>query len=139
MKNTRNGLPPMAKSCAGSIEAGAKRGEAVVQAVAHETGAAQSQDYYNGRKASEVGTVRQLIEENGLLGQKTSLDALHCKPKTLEPIVSEKRIYLVGLKRNQKELFNQMSEASQALLLKYTMESRDQDRGKNLDQKLPSV
>ena len=80
------------KELRGSIETGAKRGEAVVQAVAPETGAVQSQGYYNGRKASEVGTVRNLLEENGLLGQKISLDALHCKPKTLEPRATEKGI-----------------------------------------------
>ena len=121
------------KELRGSIEKGAKRGEVVVLAVAHETGDVQSQDYYNGRKASEVGTVRNLLEEKGLLGQKTSFDALHCKPKTLEPIVSAKGVYLVGLKLNQKELFNQMSKASQELPLKYTMESREKERGRITD------
>lgn len=76
----------------------------MVQAVAQETGAVQSQDYYNGRKASEVGTVRNLLEEKGLRGQKIGLDALHCKPKTLEPIVRAQGVYLVRVKRDQKEL-----------------------------------
>jgi predicted transposase YbfD/YdcC len=118
------------KELRGSIESGAKRGEAVVQAVGHERGEVQSQNYYNGRKASEVGTVRQLLEESDLLGQKISLDALHCKPKTLEMIAKEKGIYLIGLKRNQKELFHQMGEASQALAVKYATENQEQERGR---------
>ncbi len=93
------------KELRGSIEKGARRGEVVVHAVAHETGATHSQDYYNGRKESEVKTARHLMEKNDLLGQKISLDALHCKPKTLEPIVKAKGKYVVGLKKNQRELF----------------------------------
>jgi len=118
------------KEFKGSIEKGAKRGEVVVQAVAHETGKTQSQDYYNGRKESEVKTARNLLEEGGLLGQKISLDALHCKPKTLEPIVKAKGIYIVGLKGNQKELFNQMQESSQELRIKYACSSEEKGHGR---------
>ena len=91
------------KELRGSIEKGAKRGEVVVQAMAHETGQTHSQDYYNGRKESEVRTARKLLAEGGLGGQKISLDALHCKPQTLEPIVAAQGIYLVGLKGKQPE------------------------------------
>ena len=104
----------------------------MVQAVGHETGKTQSQDYYNGRKESEVKTARNLLEEGGLLGQKISLDALHCKPKTLEPIVKAKGIYLVGLKGNQKELFNQMQEASQELLIKHACSSEEKGHGRRM-------
>ncbi len=121
------------KEMRGSIESGAKRGEAVVQAVAHAGGEVQSQNYYNGRKASEVGTVRELLEESDLLVHKISLDALHCKPKTLEMIARGKGIYLIGLKKNQKELFHQMGEATQDSALKYTTESREQERGRITD------
>lgn len=118
------------KELCGSIVSGAKRGEVIVQAVAHETGQTQSQTYYNGRKGSEVGTVRNLLEERGLLGQKLSLDALHCKPKTLEMIAQAKGVYLVGVKKNQKELFNQMSEVGQKSPIKYEFESKEQERGR---------
>ena len=118
------------KELRGSIESGAKRGEVLVQAVAHETGDTQSQIYYNGRKESEVGTVRNLLEEQGLLGQKLSLDALHCKPKTLAMIAQARGVYVVGLKRNQKELFNQMSEAGQKLPITSEVESSDRERGR---------
>lgn len=121
------------KELRGSIEKGAKRGEVVVQAVAHETGDTQSQNYYNGRKGSEVGTVRNLLAENGLLGQKISLDALHCKPKTLAMIVREKGTYLVGLKKNQKELFHQMEAMTHELGVKYGLESHEKKRGRITD------
>ena len=46
------------KELKGSIESGGKRGEAVVQAVTHDTREAPGQDYYHGRKESEVVTAR---------------------------------------------------------------------------------
>ncbi len=92
------------KELRGSIEKGAKRGEAVVQAVAHKDLQVVAQDYYSGAKASEVPTVRRLLEESGLAGEKVSLDALHCKALTLEIISQGGGKYLVGLKENQKEL-----------------------------------
>ncbi len=92
------------KEMRGSIEKGAKRGEAVVQAVAHENCQVAAQDYYSGEKESEVPTVRKLLTESGLASEKISLDALHCKPKTLEIMTVGGGKYLVGLKENQKEL-----------------------------------
>lgn len=74
------------KELRGSIEKGYKRGEAIVQAVSHEDLQVAAQEYYSGEKESEVPTVRKLLEDNGLSQQKVSLDALHCKPKTLEII-----------------------------------------------------
>lgn len=118
------------KELRGSIEKGAKRGEVVVQAVAHESGVTQSQDYYNGRKESEVKTARDLMEKNDLRGQKISLDALHCKPKTLEPIVKAKGKYVVGLKKNQKELFHQMSQAITELPVTDIFESEEKGHGR---------
>ena len=118
------------KELRGSIEKGAKRGAVVVQAVAHETGATQSQNYYHGRKESEVKTARNLLAEHDLWGQKISLDALHCKPKTLAPIVTAKGIYLVGLKRNQKELFHQMSATITELPVNYSFEKEEKGHGR---------
>lgn len=92
------------KELRGSIEKGAKRGEAVVTAIAHATRQTQSQAYYAGDKESEVPAVRQLLREQGLERAKGSLDALHCKPKTLEPIAQAGGTYLVGLKENQPAL-----------------------------------
>ena len=111
--NERKWFAADGKELRGSIATGAKRGEAVVQVVAHENGETITQDYYCGRKESEQPIVRKLLKENGLLGQKISLDALHCQVKTLEMIAAEKGKYLVGLKNNQKELLDQVSKASE--------------------------
>ena len=63
------------KEMRGSIKKGDNRGEAVVQAVEHETRGIQSQNYDAGNKASEIERGRDLLKENGLLGEKISLDA----------------------------------------------------------------
>lgn len=115
------------KELRGSIEKGFKRGEAVVQAVAHDNRRVAAQDYYSGEKESEVPVVRKLLEESGLASAKISLDALHCKPLTLEVITREKGKYLVGLKENQKELRKQINWAiaNQSFLFK----TRRQEKG----------
>jgi predicted transposase YbfD/YdcC len=95
------------KDLKGSIETGHTRGEAIVQAVTHKDRVVQSQDYYSGRKQSEVITVRNILKDNNLESQKISMDALHCKPNTLKPIHESGGIYLVGLKDNQKELLSE--------------------------------
>jgi predicted transposase YbfD/YdcC len=108
------------KELRGSIESGDKRGEALAQAVAHANQQTVAQDYYAGDKESEVPVVRSLLAKNGFAAQKISLDALHCKPKTLEIIVSGGGKYLVGLKDNQKQLKKQVSQTAfgQAFLWK---------------------
>jgi len=97
------------KELRGSIESGEKRGEAIVQAVRHESGQSAAQHYYSGVKQSEVPIVRQLLDNSGLCAEKVSLDALHCKPLTLEKIAQSGGKYVVGLKDNQKHLLKQMS------------------------------
>lgn len=101
------------KELRGSIESGEKRGEAIVQAINHESGNSAANEYYSGDKESEVPAVRWLMKQNGLAGQKISFDALHCKPQTLEPIASAGGKYLVGLKANQKGLFQKVSRAAE--------------------------
>lgn len=118
------------KELRGSIESGEKRGEVLVQAVNHENGRTIAQNYYCGRKESEVPTVRKLLETSNLSGGKISLDALHCKPKTLEIITESKGKYLVGLKKNQKELINQVIKTSetQAALWEITENNKEHGR-----------
>ncbi len=108
------------KEMRGSIQKGCKRGEAVVQAVAHGNCRVAGQDYYSGEKESEVPIVRKLLEESGLASEKISFDALHCKPLTLAIIAESKGKYLVGLKENQKELKKRVRRAigNQTFLLK---------------------
>jgi len=90
------------KELRGSIEPGCKRGEAVGQAVSHAEQQVVAQDYYSGEKESEVPMVRKLLEADNLASQKISLDALHCKPATLEIIARRQGKYLVGLKDASK-------------------------------------
>jgi predicted transposase YbfD/YdcC len=115
------------KELRGSIEKGLTRGEAVVQAVRHQTREVAAQDYYSGEKESEVMVVRELLEEGWLSSQKISLDALHCKPLTLEAITERKGKYLVGLKENQKELKQQITKAMQKQSM--LMKLRTQEKG----------
>ncbi len=105
------------KELRGSIASGEKRGEAVVQAVAHENGQTIAQSYYCGQKESEVPTVRKLLERDELAKQKISLDALHCKPKTLEKIAGRGGKYLIGLKENQKQLLKEIIKTSDNLAI----------------------
>lgn len=108
------------KELRGSIAKGSKRGEAVVQVVAHDNGQTLAQDYYAGEKESEVPVVRKLLEKGHLAARKISLDALHCKPLTLGLISESGGKYVVGVKENQKELKKQINRAmeNQAILFK---------------------
>lgn len=109
-KKQRKWFAVDSKELKGSIKKGEKRGEAVVQAVEHETQTIQAQDYYAGNKESEIEKSRELIKENGLLEEKVSFDALHCNPKTLR-MMAEKGSYVVGLKNNQVKLQESVNEA----------------------------
>lgn len=80
--------------------------------VAHEDRAVYGQAFYNGQKESERPCIRQLLE-NGLCGQKISLDALHLVPETVGKIAGNGGTYLVGLKENQQELHGDMAELCQ--------------------------
>lgn len=118
------------KELRGSIESGEKRGEAIVTAVSHQNRQAAAQAYFSGDKESEVPAVRELLAQHGLAGKKISLDALHCKPKTLQLIVESGGRYLVGLKENQKELRKQVGQAvaSQARLFELTSLAKEHGR-----------
>ena len=69
----------------------AKRGAAVVQAVAHEN---------CERRREGIGSSKSCWKKR--ISQKISLDALHCKPLTLAIMSAGGGKYLVGLKENQK-------------------------------------
>ncbi len=101
------------KELRGSIMAGEKRGEVVVQAVDHERGRTVAQTYYCGQKESEVPAVRKLLGKLNLANWNISVDALHCKRQTLEMIAETKGRYLVGLKKNQKQLLKQVIKESE--------------------------
>ena len=118
------------KELRGSIEKGERRGEAVVQAVAHENCQTVAQDYYSGEKESEVSTLRKILQEDGLASQKISLDALHCKPLTLAIINESGGKYVVGVKENQKELKKQITWAIENQASLFKIERQEKSHGR---------
>ncbi len=118
------------KELRGSIEKGAKRGEAVVQVIEHDKRQVYAQDYYCGEKESEVPVVRKLLQKGGLKNQKITLDALHLKPETIAPIAQAGGVYLVGLKENQKEMFWEVKQMSRFMPLVYQTESLEKGHGR---------
>jgi len=99
------------KELRGSISTGSKRGDCIVQIVRHRNREVVGQAFYNGKKESEVPTVKDLLEQTKIKSQKVSLDALHLKPNTLELIHKSKGKYLVGLKGNPKKLLAKMRQS----------------------------
>ncbi len=97
------------KELRGSILVGNTRGEAVVPIVRHSDKSVLTQGYYNGSKQSERPAVLDLLVSSGVASQSVSMDALHFAPKTLITIAEASGNYLVGLKENQRELFDEMT------------------------------
>lgn len=118
------------KELRGSIAKQARRGEAIVQVIEHDKRAVYAQDFYCGEKESEVPIVRKLLKKGCLKKQKVTLDALHCKPKTLAPIAQAGGTYLVGLKENQKEMFGEVKRMSKYMPLLYQTESLEKGHGR---------
>lgn len=99
------------KELKGSILPGNTRGLTAVQVVRHsERREVIAQNYFSGRKSSEVEAVRDLLRYEVLAGKNITLDALHLKADTLEIISKEENAYVVGLKLNQKELYEDMEQ-----------------------------
>lgn len=98
------------KELRGTILTGATRGEAIIQAVSHDNKMVYCQGYYNGNKESERPAVTDLLRKSGLSTQGITLDALHFTPKTLSCIAESGGNYIVGLKENQLELYNDMKQ-----------------------------
>lgn len=96
------------KELRGSILKGEKRGEAVVQIVHHGSGQVYDQTFYNGNKQSERPCIQQLLE-GAIATQKITLDALHLIPETVNRISGEQGIYVAGIKDNQLELHEHLS------------------------------
>ncbi len=89
-KKQRKWFAVDSKELKGSIKKGDKRGEAVVQAVEHETQAIQAQNYYAGNKESEIEKSRELSQRYWFIRRKVSFDALHCNPKTLAMMAAQR-------------------------------------------------
>lgn len=118
------------KELRGSINKGSKRGEVIVQVVEHQTREVMAQSYYNGKKESEKTCVQQLLADKALLKQKITADALHLSPAMTAPIEKEGGKYLIGLKDNQKELYEDMESASCYLTINKEQTSVEKGHGR---------
>ena len=96
------------KELRGTILKGHTRGESIVQFVRHADRSVLCEGFFTGRKESEVPALRDLLQDEGVAGQKFTMDALHFKPKTLREIVCAGGQFVVHLKNNQKELYQEM-------------------------------
>ena len=96
------------KELRGTILKGHTRGEAIVQFVRHTDRSVLCEGFFSGRKESEVPALRDLLEEEVVAAQKFTMDALHFKPKTLNRITGAGGQFVVHLKNNQKELYEEM-------------------------------
>jgi predicted transposase YbfD/YdcC len=100
------------KELCGSILKGGKRGNAVVQVVEHKERITHGEDFYNGKKESEIPCVRGLLNK-GFFNQKISLDALHLNPETTKLIAENQGVFLIGVKENQSELLEELKSLTQ--------------------------
>ncbi len=88
----------------GKVLRGSKEKQALVLAVSHQSRTVLAQAPMKGRKASEIPVVRELLKEAQLAGQKVTLDAHHCNPKTTAQIHQAGGEYLIQIKQNQPKL-----------------------------------
>lgn len=100
------------KELRGSILKGTTRGEVIVTVVSHQDRITVAQDFHDGQKESERPCVRSLLKTTELEKEKITLDALHFCPDTLNQIEQAGGTYLVGLKENQKELYQDMQSVA---------------------------
>lgn len=61
-------------------------------------------------KSNEIPCVKELIKLLDLEGVVFTLDALHCQKETVKAIKESKNDYVIGLKGNQKTLFEKVKK-----------------------------
>jgi hypothetical protein len=64
----------------------------------------------NNKKESEIPKVKELIEMLGLKNAIFTLDALHCQKDTTRAIVKSGNDYCIGVKGNQKKLYERLKK-----------------------------
>ena len=118
------------KELRGSITKGSKRGEVIVQVVEQKTKEVIAQSYYNGKKESEKTCVQELLADQRLLNQQITADALHLSPAMTVPIQEAGGKYLIGLKKNQKELYQNMVSTSAYLPIVQLANTEEKGHGR---------
>ncbi len=96
------------KTLCGTTSSEDKHGEKVVIAVKHDSKKLAALDHYNGKKDSEIITVRKILKDTGIESNKVTLDALHFNPKTINQIKGAGGTYIIQVKENQSELKDQL-------------------------------
>ncbi len=66
-------------------------------------------------KKSEIPVVKQLIDELDLEGVVFTIDALHCQKETTKTIVKNRNDYVIGVKGNQKKLYEQIKKTPKSV------------------------
>jgi predicted transposase YbfD/YdcC len=61
-------------------------------------------------KSNEIPTVRELIKLLDITGATVVADALHCQKETVKVIIEAGADYVLSVKKNQKELYNNVAE-----------------------------
>jgi hypothetical protein len=63
-------------------------------------------------KSNEIPLVAELVSNLGLTGLVLTADALHCQKNTTEAIVASGNDYVIGVKGNQKKLYEQLKKGA---------------------------
>jgi len=64
-----------------------------------------------GEKSNEITAIPELIEKLDIKGSTVSIDAIGCQKSIAKKIVDKSADYLLALKKNQKESFEQVEDA----------------------------
>jgi len=103
------------KSIRGSIAEGESQRQNLVQIISHKGRSVVEETFYEGDKESEIAVVRELLSKSRVCSQGITMDALHCNPTTLKQIAEAQGAFIVGLKGNQPELFQEMERCRHIL------------------------
>ncbi len=97
------------KALRGTCDEDGNQKARIVTAVNHESCETIAQCEMNSAKKGEITAVRTFLKKTGLEKSNVTLDALHMNPKTTAQIHQSGGHYLIQLKRNQAELYTQLT------------------------------
>ena len=64
-----------------------------------------------GKKSNEIKAIPELLGELDITGSIVSIDAIGCQREIAEQIMDQEADYLLAVKKNQKELFEQIQDS----------------------------
>ena len=110
---------------------GTKEKQALVLAVSHHSRTVLAQVPMKGPKVSEITVVRQLLKDTPLEGQKVTLDAHHCNPKTTAQIHQAGGEYVIQVKKNQPTLLAYCQHLAASAQVQSSNEEQSQGHGRH--------